>query len=142
MKNRNHTVARQREPHEKQDRLAASKAESSTEFLLDSTDVVALTDYLETRGKQRDLEPERKLMLAVLQDGIDCFRKNLLASDERKSTLFHEAEQWILDGDTSYLFSFGNVCEVFDIDPSYLRKGLLAYKQEQKRELFALPAAS
>lgn len=141
MKNRKHLVTRQ-EDREKQDHLAASKAESSGEYRVDTTDTVALTQYLETRGKQWDLEPEKKLMLAVLQDGIDCFRKNLLANDERKTTLFREAEQWILDGDTSYLFSFDNVCEAFDIDPAYLRKGLIAYKREQERELLSLPAAS
>ena len=145
MKNRKHP--QQQEPHEEQKHLAALRAETSGESPLDSADTVALTQYLETRGKQWDLEPEKKLMLAVLQDGIDCFRKNLLANDERKSTLLHEAEQWILDGDTSYLFSFDNVCEVFDIDPAYLRKGLMAYKRQQKRELqtrelFSFPVAS
>lgn len=101
--------------------------------LPEDMDTIALSQYLATRGAQSDLQPEKKLMLAMLQDAIDCFRKNLFSNRERKRALFEEADAWIMEENDRYLFSFENICEVFDIDPGYLRKGLTAYKRKQDR---------
>ena len=67
-------------------------------------------------------------MLAVLEDAIVCFQDNLNTTCKRKQTLHFDAEQWILDKDKSYLFSFENVCEALNFDPAYLREGLISWK--------------
>ena len=43
--------------------------------------------------------------------------------------LFQDAEAWILDDDTSYIFSFVNICDVLGFDASYLREGLMRWKK-------------
>jgi hypothetical protein len=40
-----------------------------------------------------------------------------------------DAEEWIMNLDRSYPFSFENVCEALGYDPGYMRQGLLRWKQ-------------
>ena len=68
-------------------------------------------------------------MSAVLLDAVECFQKYLLLHDEYSNRLFREAENWILDNDREWLFSFINICDALTIDPQYLRKGLLRWKR-------------
>jgi len=94
---------------------------------LSEADILASQQYYdhETSGRQ----PERSLMSAVLLDAVECFQKYLLLHDEYPNRLFREAENWILDNDREWLFSFINICDALTIDPHYLRKGLLRWKQ-------------
>jgi len=94
---------------------------------LSEADILASQQYYdhETSGCQ----PERSLMSAVLLDAVECFQKYLLLHDEYSNRLFREAENWILDNDREWLFSFINICDALTIDPHYLRKGLLRWKQ-------------
>jgi hypothetical protein len=41
------------------------------------------------------LEPEKKLMLAVLEDAIGCFQNFGCAMDNRQKKWFLEAEEWL-----------------------------------------------
>ena len=93
-------------------------------------DSLLLAQYLETVRRKADLEPEKMLMLAVLEDGIFCFRKNIFARDRRGRSLFRDAEEWIL-ANSDCTFCFENICEVLGIAPNYLRQGLLRWKQRQ-----------
>ena len=90
-------------------------------------DILASQQYYDqgTSGRQ----PEKSLMSAVLLDAVECFQKYLLLHDEYSNRLFKEAENWILDNDREWLFSFINICEALAIDPHYLRHGLLHWKQ-------------
>ena len=93
-------------------------------------DVLVSSQYLATYQRKFNLDPERMLMLAVLEDAVVCFQDNLAAACSRKRALHRDAEQWILDGDRSYLFSFENVCETLGYDAGYLRQGLRRWKEE------------
>jgi hypothetical protein len=42
--------------------------------------------------------------------------------------LFKEAEDWVLDTNSDWLFSFSNVCETLGFSPEYLRQGLAQWK--------------
>jgi hypothetical protein len=68
-------------------------------------------------------------MSAVLLDAVECFHKYPFLHDEYEKRLFREAENWILDNDREWLFSFINICDALTIDPQYLRKGLLRWKR-------------
>jgi len=101
---------------------------------LSEPDILASQQYYdqETSGRQ----PERSLMSAVLLDAVECFQKYALLHDEYATRLFRETENWILDNDREWLFSFINICDALTIDPQYLRKGLLHWK----RNVFQLSA--
>jgi hypothetical protein len=68
-------------------------------------------------------------MIAVLEDAIECFQKCVTAKDNRSRQLGVEAEEWFLADDHDWLFSFVNVCENLEIDPEFLRRGLLLWKE-------------
>jgi len=84
---------------------------------------------LERLSKKDILEGEEKLMLAVLGKAVEYFQKYVLAKDERGKKLFQEAEEWILDTNSDWLYSFENICEVFGLHPDYMRQGLLCWKE-------------
>jgi hypothetical protein len=73
-----------------------------------------------------ELSPERRLMLAVLEDAIATWVR--YRGDERARTrrLLREVERWMADSDTSWPFSFQNICDALNLDPAYLRRGLRA----------------
>ena len=74
---------------------------------------------------------ERRLMVAILEDAVDCFQKYLWASDNRSRHLWTEAEKWFLSDDDSWPFSFVNICHALDLHPQFLRRGLLEWKARQ-----------
>jgi hypothetical protein len=94
---------------------------------LSEPDILASQQYYDqgTSGRQ----PERSLMFAVLLDAVECFQKYALLDDEYATRLFRETEIWILEDDREWPFSFVNICEAFEINPQYLRQGLLHWKQ-------------
>jgi len=90
------------------------------------------------------LEPEKKLMLAVLDDAIACFQKYAFARDRKRKVLFQEAENWVQDTNSDWPFSFANVCEILGFGPDYLRHGLGQWKAAKlesraKGKIFQLP---
>lgn len=87
-------------------------------------------EYLDTIRRKIALEPERHLMLAILEDAIVSFQKNLHARNAKKRAQFEEAEAWILDEKDSALFSFESICDLLGVEPTYLRRGLIAWKKE------------
>lgn len=67
---------------------------------------------------------EKRLMLAVLEDALDCYQKYAFARDGHGRQLFDEANEWISSGNRVWFFSFENICETLGINPEYLRRGL------------------
>ena len=92
-------------------------------------DTLLPAQYFETFRRKSHLEPEKRLMLAVLEDAVACFQKYLLARDGRGRAMFGEAEQWILEEESDWLFSFENICEVLGFNPRYVRGGLVRWKE-------------
>ena len=87
-------------------------------------------EYLDTIRRKVALEPERHLMLAILEDAVVSFQKNLHARTAKKRAQFEEAEAWILQAGDSALFSFESICNILGIEPTYLRRGLMTWKRE------------
>lgn len=81
--------------------------------------------YFETFRRKTPVEPEKRLMLAVLEDGIMCFQKYALEQNSKAKRLFREAEDWILEEGSDWLFSFESICAVLGLDPNYIRHGLI-----------------
>jgi hypothetical protein len=77
---------------------------------------------------------EKRLMLAVLQDALDCFQKYAFSKDGQGRQLFSEADEWIACEDRDWYFSFENICETLDMNPDYLRRGVRQWKQSATRQ--------
>lgn len=87
--------------------------------------------YFAALRRRLEHEPERCLVVALLQDAVECFQKHLFARDRKKRQLFRDAEEWISSTDRTWPFSFENVCEQLELNPEYIRKGLFAWKAAQ-----------
>jgi hypothetical protein len=72
-------------------------------------------------------EGEQELMLAVLEDAINSFQSYLVAGNEKDKKQFQEVQQWIQGKNEDWLFSFDNICETLGLNPSYVRRGLMAW---------------
>lgn len=115
-----------------QDRSPApTDVSNSFSAFLFQPDSVLTHDYLETIRRTSHLEPEKELMLAVLEDGMGSFQQNLFANRPRDKTKFQEAEEWILEESRHWLFSFEIICEALDINADYLRSKLIGWKQSK-----------
>jgi hypothetical protein len=81
-------------------------------------DTLLPAQYFDTFRRKSHLEPEKRLMLAVLEDAITCFQKHALTRESRGKTLFREAEEWIFADSHEWLFSFDNVYELLGFNPN------------------------
>ncbi len=68
--------------------------------------VLLPSQYLDIYQRTARLNPDKELMLAVLQDAVDCFQKNLRAQDSKGKARFGEVEEWIMAGEREELFFF------------------------------------
>lgn len=75
---------------------------------------------------------ERKLMAAILSDGIEAFMEQAQGIIKGISAK-HDAIDWVECDDCSYVFSFDNVCSSLGINANYLRFGLARYIQSIKK---------
>jgi hypothetical protein len=107
----------------------SNSASDEKAFAVFQSDVLIPEQFLATYQRTFRLDPEKVLMLAVLQDAVVCFQDNISAKCKRKKALHDEAEEWFHSEDTSYLFSFNNICEALGFDAAYLKQGLMRWKQ-------------
>ena len=91
-------------------------------------DTLLPIQYFDRLRRRTEYNGERRLLIAVLEDAVDVYRKQAGAEDARSKALFHDAESWIEDLDQTWLFSFENICDVLDLDVDYIRRGLRAWK--------------
>jgi hypothetical protein len=104
-------------------------------------DTLLPIQYFEAMRRKHLLEGEKRLILSVLEDAVECFMKCIDSSTNKGQRLFREAEEWITLEDKHWVFSFDNVCEMLDINPEYLRRGLAQWKG-RKLEAMELAAAA
>lgn len=93
------------------------------------SDELAAHEYRRTFQRRTPLEPERRLMLAVLDDAILCFQRYLHPKGGKEKKLHQHAVTWIFDPSDHGVFSFENICETCGLDPDYLRMGLLKWQE-------------
>jgi hypothetical protein len=67
---------------------------------------------------------EYRLLWAVLEDAVYCYLHYVGHPSVTMQTLFREAVEWIESDEEEWLCSFISICRAFQIDPSYLRRGL------------------
>ena len=94
-------------------------------------DTLLSDQYFENLRRKTPLKPEKKLMLAILEDAVWCFQHNVWARNGKGKKLFDEAQEWILDKSRDWVFSFESICEVLGFTPRYVRQGLLRWKEKR-----------
>lgn len=92
-------------------------------------DVLLPSQYFDRLRRSAEYDPERRLMLAVPEQGVNDYFTHSGAREANELELWREVEEWVEDRDASWLFSFENICHVLDLEPEYLRRGLRAQKE-------------
>lgn len=78
------------------------------------------------RHGEEGAEGERRLLLAVLEDGIRTLLKHAGATRGRGRNLHREAMTWFSSDAHADVFAFASICEALEIDPGRLRGRVLA----------------
>ena len=77
------------------------------------------------------LQPEKRLMLAILEDATATL---LRPHHARQRRALREAEEWLDSADTESPFAFIRICEVLDLDAQWLRTGLVRARKAREGE--------
>src|SRR5690349_11996616 len=80
-------------------------------------DTLLPDQFLDTYRRKLHLEPEKKLMLALLEDAVACYQKYLFAKEIKGKALFEEASEWIQHETGESIFAFESVCEGLGLNP-------------------------
>src|SRR5581483_6129757 len=104
-----------------------------TKRLFGQPDVLCVHEYLHVYQCRPAETPERRLLAAILRD---CFAKN-----RYRKRSYREAEEWFFRSENDHgIFSLESVCAILNIDPGYIRRSLLRYKQTHAPENLAAQA--
>ena len=68
--------------------------------------------------------PERRLVLAVLEDAVTIFLRRDPSRTARDARLTAEVEAWFAADDPCWPFSFVNLCAALEVSPDRLRRAL------------------
>ena len=91
-------------------------------------DTLMPSQYFDRFGSDSAFQPEKRLMLAVLEEAIATFQKHVSSEDRRSLRLVEEVESWTVGSESDWPFSFDNVCSALDLEPEYLRTGMARWK--------------
>jgi hypothetical protein len=110
-------------------------------------DIFLPSQFYGPSGLSRKLEGEKRLMIAILKDAVECLEKYRSAKTAAGRCQYQNAIEWVRDPDTEWLFSFTNICDLLGFDPQYMREVLLkrenALSKTSRRRVFSLsPTAS
>lgn len=83
--------------------------------------------YWETFARKRDLEPEKRLLLAVLDNAVRSYRSLIFTGGRR----FIEVETWLFSDDADDTFSFRNICDVLCLSPTRIRQSLRTWRSNE-----------
>lgn len=107
-------------------------------------DIFLPSQFYGSGGLSRELEGEKRLMIAVLKDAVESLEKYRGATSGSGRSNYENAIAWVIDNETDWLFSFTNICDLLGFDPEYLRDVLLKrenrYTKPVRPRMFSLAA--
>lgn len=80
------------------------------------------------------LQPEKRLMLAILEGAVTDFQKYATATNGLGRRLFAEADAWFASTAADRLVDFENICIALGLEPSFVRAGLRGWCIARRRE--------
>jgi hypothetical protein len=109
---------RYREAHEHRE----TSSRGLNYYLLAAQPLILQPRHGEIRG-------EYVLADAVLREAIREYQKFARYQSRRGVKLFRDVDQWFLADDRDSCFSFINICQVLDLEPTYIRTGLKMWRE-------------
>jgi hypothetical protein len=91
-------------------------------------DTMTPLQFFDRALTESTLVPEKRLMLAVLEDAIASFQRNFIQARHNHDADDCDVESWLESDDMSWPFSFASICQALDMEPEYLRRGLQRWR--------------
>jgi hypothetical protein len=79
--------------------------------------------------RHREIKGEHVLADAVLREAIREYQKFARYQSRRGVKLFRDVDQWFSADDRDSCFSFINICQILDLEPTYIRTGLKMWRE-------------
>lgn len=95
-------------------------------------EVVLPSQYFGSAMVDASLQPEKRLMLAVLEDAVGTYQKYANARERNGQRLFEDVEEWFTADDHQWPYSFVNISQALGLDASYVRRGLDRWRDRQR----------
>jgi hypothetical protein len=76
-----------------------------------------------------EIKGEYVLADAVLREAIREYQKFARYQSRRGVKLFRDVDQWFSADDRDSCFSFINICQILDLEPTYIRTGLKMWRE-------------
>jgi len=109
-------------------------------------DIFLPSQFYGNGGLSRKLEGEKRLMIAIFKDAVECLDKYRGSRSSSGQSHYQSALEWVQDKGTDWLFSFTNICDLLGFDPDYLRAVLLKregkFVKPARGQVFSFPAVS
>ena len=97
-------------------------------------DTLVPAQYFDRVGTDAAFQPEKRLMLAVLEEAIATFQRHAIGHTRRSQRLVEDVEEWVSGASGEWPFSFDNICGALDLDADYLRAGMMRWKEAERRK--------
>jgi hypothetical protein len=81
-----------------------------------------------------EIKGEYVLADAVLREAIREYQKFSRYQSRRGVKLFRDVDQWFSADDRDSCFSFINVCQMLDLEPTYIRTGLKLWRERVSKD--------
>jgi hypothetical protein len=95
-------------------------------------EMVLPSQYFSSAMIDASIQPEKRLMLAVLEDAVGAFQKYANSRERNGQRLFDEVEEWFDSDDQEWPYSFVNVSQALGLDVEYMRRGLRRWRERQR----------
>jgi hypothetical protein len=86
------------------------------------------------------LQPEERLLVAVLEQAVGIFQRYALAPDRGDRLLFANIDGWFASDAIDYPFAFVSICDVLGLDVAYVRAGLRQWRERRQEGLGGKPS--
>jgi hypothetical protein len=96
-------------------------------------DTMTPSQFFDRVFTESTLVPEKRLMLAVLEDAIASFQRNFIQARATQEGDDGDVENWLASDDMTWPFSFASICQALDMEPEYLRRGLHSWRDRTER---------
>lgn len=113
---------------------SALRVDDSVPGLLEP-DAIVPSQYFDRVGTDASAQPEKRLMLAILEDAVTTFQRHVHSDTRRSRRLVEDVEAWMAGEQSEDSFSFEGVCAALDIEPEYVRQGLARWKVAELRQI-------
>src|SRR5712691_11258697 len=94
------------------------------------TDASLPSQYWNAVARRQQLEPERRLLLAVLENAVRTYRQYVFTP----SRLLREVEDWLFDENRDDPFSFETICDALGLSAEAVRRGILHSEPKTKTD--------